>query len=174
MGFSTVEMWNRQKAAREELRKKGVEDVFKAGVRNKIKLVIDSAVGRRTFRNLWGLNLVRQQELFHWNYGLGLFPDSTFVGGRRFGIYSDLGELGEELVSNVMDEFGGYGLVSEEEKGHKESKIETRTVYKSGAGVEFHRLAYRINRIQKVGDREEWVPGFPPTYDISWHVVFPK
>lgn len=174
MRLPTTEIWRGEEAAMEALKKNGERGVFEGRVRGRIQLVVDSAAGRRTLRNLWGFNPVRQQELFRWNDGRGL-PESTFVGGKYLSPSSYLGGVGETLVNVVMSEFGKWNPVSEEETGRDDAtEIKTKEIYQSEAGVQFHRLTGRANSIRTVGGPEEFVPGVPFTSDIIWRAVFPK
>lgn len=174
MGLSTVELWNREIDARQDLEQSGETDVHKARIRDRIQLVVDSASGHRTFRNLWGLKPVRKQELFHWIGDDGLFPSRSYVGGKGLGINSLLGGVGEGLAEEVMDEFGERDQVSVTEEGHTKPTIISTDIYRSQKGIEFHRIAYRENRRIHVSDPEAWIPGIPATFDISWFAVFPK
>lgn len=172
MALSTIESWNHYKAAEEHLKGGGLKDSYEERIRGRIRLVVDSSAGRRTLRNLWGLKPVRQQELFKWEDGGGLFPESTFVGGRHFDFHSEAGELGEELVGTVINEFGDAGTISEQQEEHDNSVIKTTLVLGSESGVAFRRTSYRENRRLRDGDVEEFVPGFLPTFAFFWDVVF--
>lgn len=160
---STIEQWQQLDNAERELRESGLEASLEQRVKNRIQMVLDSASGTRTPRNLWGLLPIGKQELFRWNDGADIFPDTTKVAGKRIP-YTELGELGEILVDKVLNSLGVDSLTSVHEEAHINRSIREKDVYSlPGSPIEFHRIEWRTDG--------GGVPGFPSTYQIVLQVV---
>lgn len=170
MAESTAETFSRDQVNEAALQSSDQESIFRNRINQRVQLVADSLEGKRRFRNLWGLRPVRQQELYHFTDGDGLFPSVTWVAGRQFHFGA---HLGEDLVESSAYQLGQSIKGNHDEIGRNRLTIIDSWTSQLANGLIFKRTAYSENRTLPDGS-QEFVPGFPPTFEVFWYVSLPE
>jgi hypothetical protein len=172
---STSELMARETAAEEAFQASGQAQKYKDAVKERIALVVASGDSqpKRRFRNLWGLNPVKSQELLYYKAGdFGI--NDLRVGGKR--IDTDL-SVAEDLVTQVVDELtkGREVDYSEPVEGTIKSLNTFTTVTKvPSLGIELHRTDFFFKPWIRKPDGSvavEFIPGYNPHIATHLDVV---